>query len=521
MNPDPRIVEALRSVFHQIVPEVILGLTACVLFLGATFRADRHFWAAVALGGLCLAGVGLYTQPHVSTEAIRSSAYIGSLLVDGVALWTRVIALATGVILVFLSWNEVPHEQSGEYHGCLLLIAAGLCLTGSANDLITLFLALELISIPTYVLLYLPRSDKAAQEAAMKYFLLSIFASGLMLFGFSYLYGLTGTTNMSALTAALAQGKQAGLTGLVAVALVLVMAGLGFRITAVPFHFYAPDVYQGTTPAAAGLLAFVPKVAGFVALLRILGYSTFDLHGRAEIFRSLALDMEIANLLWILAAVTMTIGNILALLQDNLKRMLAYSGVAHAGYMLMGTAVAPYLHGGQATRSLPAGIEAIQFYLIAYGAMTVGAFAVLAYLSTPTRPVENVDDLAGLSRSHPGIALLTALFLFSLIGIPLTAGFWGKLLIFLGALAEEGGWRFRLLAVIGAINAAIAAWYYLRVVTVMYLRTPIKPLERKCAWPGLAALWLCAALTLGIGIYPWPLLSFSTDNFQLPIFAAP
>jgi NADH-quinone oxidoreductase subunit N len=295
----------------------------------------------------------------------------------------------------------------------------------------------------------------------------------------------------------------------------MVVAGLGFRITAVPFHFYAPDVYQGTTTGMAALLAFVPKVAGFAALLRVLGFLPAYLGGAPG-----AMGEQVPVLLWIMAAVTMSLGNILALLQDNVKRLLAYSSVAHAGYMLIGLAVAPRLAG--APGEAVGGVEALLFYLIAYGAMTVGAFAVLHYLSTPERPVESVDDLAGLGKSHPGVALLMVLFLFSLIGIPLTGGFMGKFLLFFDAmglsssapglsdaartqLAEQAR-LYRLLALIGAVNAAIGAWYYLRIASVMYLREGIEPLPRAKPAPVLGAIWACALLTLALGIYPTPVV---------------
>jgi NADH-quinone oxidoreductase subunit N len=294
------------------------------------------------------------------------------------------------------------------------------------------------------------------------------------------------------------------------VVLVTVVAGLGFRITAVPFHFYAPDVYQGTPTVAAALLAFVPKVAGFVALVRVFGFLWVGQTGTVGLF----LGEQVPMLFFILAAVTMFLGNVLGLLQDNLKRLLAYSSVAHAGYMLIGLAVAPDLHGTDTA----GGIDAVLFYLVAYGAMTIGAFAILAYLSTPQRPVDMMDDLAGLSRSHPGVALLMAFFLFSLIGIPLTAGFAGKFVLFFGALAvpprPEHPWLFRILALIGVINAAIGAWYYLRIIAVMYLRNPIKPLENPRSWPGLVTLWLCALVTLVLGVYPKPLLRLSHDAAQ-------
>jgi NADH-quinone oxidoreductase subunit N len=285
----------------------------------------------------------------------------------------------------------------------------------------------------------------------------------------------------------------------------------------VPFHFYAPDVYQGTATPAAALLAFVPKVAGFIALLRVLGFIGIDPRTSG-----LTLGNETPVFLWILAAFTMSLGNVLALLQTNLKRLLAYSSVAHAGYMLVALAAAHRVQASDKMAGLSGlgGVPAVLFYLIAYGGMTVGAFAVLAYLSTPERPVENEDDLAGLSRSHPGLALMMTLFLFSLIGIPLTAGFVGKLLIFLGALSVEGDRAifYRELALLMALNAAIGAWYYLRIVTKMYLHTPIKPLEPAGvgrSWPILAALWICTILTLGLGL-PNPL-----TNRIIQIAAAP
>jgi NADH-quinone oxidoreductase subunit N len=514
---DANVYNALVNVFPRIIPEIVLGVGACVLFLGGTWRANRHLWGVVALLALVGSGVALWLTPH-GPETNAAAPYVAPLTFDGLALLIKVISLVGGAVLVLASWDEVPDDQAADYHASILIIVAGLCFTGAANELITLFLALELVSIPTYVLLYLPRVDTTAQEAAMKYFLLSIFSSALTLFGFSYLYGLGGTTNLPALAEALTRGGQAGGGGLPAVAmiaLVMVVAGLGFRITAVPFHFYAPDVYQGTTSAAAGLLAFVPKVAGFAALLRVLGYVLSGVGVPGSM-----LGNQVPVLLWIMAAVTMSLGNVLALLQDNVKRLMAYSSVAHAGYMLIGLAVAPLLAGS--SKGFTGGVEAVLFYLVAYGAMTVGVFAILSYLSTRDRPVETVDDLAGLGVSQPGAALLLVLFLFSLIGLPLTAGFWGKVLLFSGALGlspdpektspeqlvqlREQAHLFQVLALVGVINAAIGAWYYLRIAAVMFLRQPPPhPLPKAKPGPVLAAIWACAFITLVVGIYPDPL----------------
>jgi NADH-quinone oxidoreductase subunit N len=526
VNASKELVTALTGYFPYLIPEAVLGVAACVLFLGGTWRASRNLWGGVALIALALAGLALslggptveatqerrgelrnQADPTVEDQRqLDAAIYSAPVLPTRLALLFKVIALVGGAVLVLFTWNEMPADQAADYHACLLIIVAGLCLTGAANELVTLFLALELISIPTYVLLYLPRVDPPAQEAALKYFLLSIFSSALLLFGFSYLYGLAGTTNLPALAKALAPSEGKGSPpGVALVALVMVVAGLGFRITAVPFHFYAPDVYQGTTTGVAALLAFLPKAAGFVALVRVLGFVTPA--------AGPVLAEQVPVLLWIMAAVTMSLGNVLALLQDNLKRLLAYSSVAHAGYMLIGLAVTPRLAG--APGAPLGGVEAVLFYLVAYSAMTVGAFAVLHHLSTPGRPVDTVDDLAGLGRSHPGLALVMVLFLFSLIGIPLTAGFLGKLWVFLGALSVPAGESpalleqkrlFIVLALIGAINAAVGAWYYLRIAAVMYLRDPIRPLPETRARPVLVAIWACALLTLGFGVYPAPLL---------------
>jgi NADH-quinone oxidoreductase subunit N len=513
VKPDPEVVSAITNAFTLIWPEAILTFVACVLFLGGTRshtvvweRWSRHLWAAVALAGLAAAIVALLIGPGPQT-ASRTTLVSSPLVLDRLAFSVKAIALVGGAVLVLFSWDGVPAEWAAEYHACLLLITAGLCLTGAANELVILFLALELISIPTYVLLYLARHDRDAQEAAMKYFLLSIFSSALLLFGFSYLYGLAGTTNIPALMTALAGAGPTALPSVALVAVVMVVAGLGFKITAVPFHYYAPDVYQGTTAAAAAVLAFMPKAAGFIALLRLLGFVTPE-----SLLRATVSIAQLPTLLLILAVATMTLGNILALLQDNLRRLLAYSSVAHAGYMLIGLAAASAR--GPGDKQGLAGIDAVLFYLVAYGAMTIGAFAVIAYLNAPERPVENVEDLAGLSRGQPGMALLLALFLFSLIGIPFTAGFVGKMLLFQGALAVpsvadnaavDQAQRFRILALIGAVNAAIGGWYYLRIVMMVYLRDPMRRVQSARSWPGLAAIWTCAVVTVLFGVYPEPL----------------
>jgi NADH-quinone oxidoreductase subunit N len=537
---NPNLLTALTGFVPYLVPEMILGAAACVLFIGGTLRAHRHLWGGVALAALLAAGLVLLLNPlphYESFYAAEVVRYAGPVVLDRLALLVRALAIAGGIILVLFCWDAAPEKRVADYHACLLLMVAGMGLSGAANELITLFLALELTSIPTYLILYLGKGrqiedglDAPAQEAALKYFFLSVLSSALTLFGFSYLYGLSGTTNLPGLAEAFRRAGQTGaieelapspLVGMGMIALVMVVAGLGFRITAFPFHFYAPDVYQGTTTANAGVLAFVPKVAGFAALVRVLGF-VWPALSRQTFTASLSLPIlsdQLPVLLWIMAVVTMTVGNVLGLLQDNLRRLLAYSSVAHAGYMLIGLAVAPRLL--TAPDAIVDGVDAVFFYLAAYGAMTLGAFAVLEYLSTSGQPAERMEDLAGLSRRRPGMALLMVLFLFSLIGIPATAGFMGKFLLFAGALdvpanvevaaSLEQRKLFIALAVLAAVNAAIGAWYYLRIAAVMYLREPppsVLPTaaKRERSWPVLAAVWLCAVLTLGIGVRPAPLM---------------
>jgi NADH-quinone oxidoreductase subunit N len=504
MNPQQAAVQL--HAFGLMVPEMLLALAACVVFVGGTFTSSRDRWAIVSLIAIVAAAIALAYTP-VTAPGTATDIGPGPLVNDVLAALVRWLAILGGIVLVVLGWSEVHDDFAAEYFGCQLVIIAGLMLTAMANDLVVLFLALELVSIPTYVLLYLPRVSANAQEAAAKYFLLSVLSSGLLLFGFSYLYGMVGTTSMPAIVATLGHQPYGLLPPVVLVALVTIVAGMGFRITAVPFHYYAPDVYQGGPTAVVALLAFVPKAAGFTVLVRLLGlvWSGSEHTGPA-------LGDQAAVLLWIISVVTMTLGNVMALLQHNVKRLLAYSSIAHSGYMLIGLTIA-YPAASIADWGLQSrGVAATLFYLLAYAAMTVGAFGVLSYLSTPERPIETEDDLRGLSESRPAVAGLMALFLFSLIGIPLTGGFAGKLLLVWNALADRGDYAslLRWLAIIAIVNSAIGAFYYLRILAGMYLQTSARPPEARRNRPVLAALCFCAAATIYLGIMPGALVERAT-----------
>jgi len=494
----------LFDLFKHLGPEMTLIVFACVLFVAGLFRADRAAWSLLAVAGILAAFFVLAISPRPQVLS-GDSVFAVPLVFDALGNFTRVLALSTGIILVLLAWDEVPERHVADHHACLLVIIAGVNLVGCSNDLVTLFLALEMISIPTYILLYLPKHDDAAQEAAIKYFLLSVFSSAILLFGFSYLFGLTGTTNIAAILQTLHNAEEIKASqGLAQIAMLTIAAGLGFRITAVPFHFYAPDVFQGTSTSGAAFLSFVPKVAGFIAILRVFGF-VLPAGVTTPAERSLVglgLSDQVPILFWFLAALTMTIGNLLALLQDNLKRLIAYSGIAHAGYMLIAVASAPYLSGPDSATS---GVAAVLFYLVAYGTMTLGVLALVLMLHRDERPVENIDDLAGLAQSHPYLAILTTALLLSLIGFPLTMGFTGKFLIFFGAMAAQGPthlWLYPTLAVIGVVNAAIGAWYYLRIIAVMYLRASVKPIETPGTITCLIALIVCVIFTVALSVPP-------------------
>jgi NADH-quinone oxidoreductase subunit N len=473
------MIETLQAVS----PEVLLVALASVMYVAGPFVDwPVRRWYVCALLGLALAGVTLVVcawQVPIERPLLVAN--------DPLARFGTALALLTGVAMLMLSTRLPERETAGEYFASLLLVVVGGMLVAAAQELIVLFLGLELISIPTYVLLYLARQDASGQEAASKYFFLSVFSSALFLYGMSLIYGAVGTTHLADIrdsSSAIAPGAT------VLIAVTMLMAGLAFKMAAVPLHFYAPDVYQGTATMTAALLAWAPKAAGVWALLRIVVEALPSSHGHA------------AWLLWLLAAATMTVGNIMGLLQDNLRRLLAYSGVAHAGYLLIGVGVAcaggePFLTAGA--------VESVAFYLIVYAAMTLGAFAAIAYLDSRERPVENVADLAGLARTHPVLAAAIATLMIGLTGIPITAGFWGKLALFAGAVICPAP-GFLWLAVIGVVNAAISSYYYLRVIGAMYMRDAERPVQPAGGRSALAVALVGAALTLVIGVWPSPFL---------------
>lgn len=492
--------DVLRQTLLLLLPELlILTVGTAMMTAGAFVRLPRLVWSVASAVTLVVALVVLLA---VHGEAV--DPYTAVAVNDPLSWYGRLVFLLTGGILLAMACDQVDNARAAEFFGALLLIFAGAMIVAAANEIVLMFVGLELVSIPTYLLLYLPRRTEVTQEAATKYFYLSIFSSALALYGLAFLYGLVGVSNLKALAYLAHTAPGVPQLQFAVIAVLFVTAGLGFRVAAVPFHFYAPDVYQGSPTVLAALLAWVPKGVGFVALLRLL----------AAIFcGGNAVASKAVILAWIIAVVTMTLGNTVALLQDNLKRLLAYSSIAHAGYLMVGLTVA--FRNDPSTVAAFLGGQGILFYLVVYALMTLGAFAVILALDSPERPVETVDDFSGLGRTHPLYALAMALCLFSLAGVPPMAGFWGKFYVFASAFAaspdDESG-MFTLLAVIGVLNAAIGAYYYLRIVVVMYLRpAPERPVQPRRRWPIAAAVGVCAGLSLFFGLYAQPITRASRE----------
>ncbi len=504
--------------------EIVLVAAALAIFMGGAFSAAQKIWAPIALGAVALAAVSLWScggnerymeqtgaadliaHAHgaaiTSTEVVRAIAtFVKNTPVqpDALATYGRWLALALGAVMVLMAWRPLATGGTPEYLGCLLLIVAGLMLVASAANIVLLFIGLELISIPTYILLSLGRRDPASQEAAAKYFYLSVLASAISLYGFSFLYGVTGTMQITMFPHA-SLFPSAGFD-LGKVAMVLILAGLCFRVTAAPFHFYAPDVYQGTIHANAGMLSVLPKAAGLVAMVRLVVLGMPDMGPYAW------------KIVMAISLLTMTLGNLLALWQDNVRRLMAYSSIANAGYMLIGLSVA--LATG-AVGGYWDGIGAMFFYLCVYGAATLGVFAVLAYLGRQRQQIESVEELAGLGRIRPAMAAALAVCLFSLAGVPPAAGLWGKLLLFGSALnVNVGGGPLRpwfvTLAVVGVLNAAVAAYYYLRIIGLMYFREPLAAPRAEGGRGSYIAALLCSLVVLVLGFYPGPLMKGCVD----------
>ena len=470
-----------------IAPAAVLAITGFVLMLLDLLppRGRREHLAFVGLAGVVMALVAA-----ILLWGSDVTGFQGMAVLDNLSLFaTLVIGYATGLVLLeSIDYLKRRGMESGEFYILVLFAAAGMAIMAGANDLIVVFLGLETMSLALYVLAGFFRTEIQAGEASMKYFLLGAFASGFFLYGIALIYGATASTNLDKIGAAVKAG--AGRDPLLLIGFALLLVGFGFKISAVPFHMWTADVYEGAPTSVTAFIATGSKVAAFAALLRLLLEALRPLQG------------EWTWLFWVLAVLSMTLGNIVALAQQNLKRMLAYSSIAHVGYMLVGIVAGGGLGGGS-----------VLFYLLVYTFTTAGAFGVILLLERRGEEAVGIGDTAGLATRSPLAALALAIFLLSLVGIPPTAGFVGKFYLFGAAVRSGYIW----LAVIGVLNSAAAAYYYLRIIVSMYMREPEgTPAVIMPSFAGALAVAVALWGVIQLGIFPAPLFDLA-QSAVLPL----
>jgi NADH-quinone oxidoreductase subunit N len=481
----------LTANLAKILPLVIVIVWACALLLVDLFiPKERKAWTAIlaAVGMLIAMGFSI-AQTGINTEAFE-----GMIQVDGFGQFLTILVLGSGLVAVMLSYDYLTRLdiQHGEYYVLLMFSISGMILMALAADLIVIFLALELLSIPLYVLAGFARPRPESEEAAIKYFLLGAFASGFLVYGVAIVFGATGYTGLNDIFQAVQSGS-VDLT-LLAVGAALVLVGLGFKVAAVPFHMWTPDVYQGAPSSVTAFMAVGAKVGGFAALMRIFVSS----------FGVLAVDFT--GVLWGLAALTMILGNVVAIAQKNIKRMLAYSSIAQAGYILM--ALVPY---GQED-VIGGAIAAALFYLLAYAFMNFAAWAVVITLEKAEGKGLEIQDYSGLGRKYPILAAIMTISMLSFTGVPPTLGFVGKFYLFRAVV--DGG--FVGLALIGVLTSLVSAYYYLRVVVNMYMRSGDPAVQRN-NWVYLTAVTAGIAIIV-LGIFSLPLLTWAA-NATMSVFS--
>jgi NADH-quinone oxidoreductase subunit N len=470
-----------------ILPELLIVTAACIVFvLDPGLRAsdkDGLVWLSLGTLAVCM---GL-TASQIQAPA---TIFSGLVVIDAYgAFWKLLLYFVTG-LTILLSHSYLKEERLyfGEYYGFVLLSLSGMMVMVSSADLLTLYLGTELMSLSLYVMAGLKRSEPRSLEASAKYFVLGAFSSGILLYGISLLYGATGSTRLPEIAAAIS-GRNLD-DPLLLFATILLTVGFGFKLAVVPFHMWTPDVYQGAPTSVTAFMAVASKAASFGAFLRVF----------MEGLGGLKANWSAMFLLLCLA--TLILGNILALVQTNVKRMLAYSSIAHAGYALIGVVATGHMGNSS-------GIASVLLYLSLYAFMTFGAFAIVAMLRKGGIEGENIDDFTGLAKRHPVAALLMLIFMVSLAGIPPTAGFIGKLYVFMSAVEAGLPW----LAAVALIFAVISAYYYLRLVMVMYMREPSdlsSTSPRMVMTPALSIVLACAVAGVVIfGIYPNPLVNFA------------
>jgi NADH-quinone oxidoreductase subunit N len=475
--------------WHALAPEIVLAVGINLVLLIDLWLEESKKWLMATLSGFVLlaAFVPVVTLAVVGDDV--RAMFDGRYVVDQYSLILKALFLLVGYVVVLLSQTELEEGgyYQGEYYVLLLVSILGMVMMASSRDLVSIFVALELLSIPAYMMAAWRKRDRKSNEAGVKYYLLGVFATGVLLFGMSYLYGTTGTTKLTEIGAALG----GDLLALQVIGVVFVIAGFGFKVSAVPFHTWAPDTYEGAPLPVTAFLSVASKAAGFVAIVSLLYLA---LYPAKDVYQPL---------IWVLAALTMTVGNVMALRQTNIVRMLAYSSVSQGGFILMPLAV---MATGEAAE---AALKTVVIYLLIYAFSNLGAFAVVIAVSRKTGS-GSIASLGGLMSYAPGLAMLMTLFLVSLTGVP-PFGIWIAKLQAFKTLLDAGSTAAYVLAVIAAVNTVIAAAYYMKVLREMWMKpapdgdtAPIVAPQ-----PVAAALGICAAGTMVLGILPGLVLRFA------------
>ena len=480
--------------WHALAPDLVVVGVLCLVLVADLLLPDDRRGVLPSLAGLGLLGA-LIPVLTLAVDGADRTMFGGAYAVDNFALVLKALFLVAGYVTVLLSTNYIAEGDyaEGEYYFLLLSSILGMTVMASARDLITIFVALEMLSIPAYLLAGWRKHDRKGNEAGVKYYLMGVFATGVLLYGMSLLYGVAGTTQLAGIAEALAAPGES--VPVITLAVVFVVAGFGFKVSAVPFHTWAPDTYEGAPTPITAFLSVSSKAAGFVALLQlvVIGFA-----GQAEVVRPL---------MWVLSVLSMTIGNVVALRQTNLVRMLAYSGISQAGFILAPMAVVGQIGGDTLT--------SVVTYLLIYAAMNLGAFAVVMAVARKTGSAE-ISTFGGLFNYAPSLAVLMTVFLFSLAGIPPLAGWLAKFVAFRAVINADTGWAYTL-AVVMAVNSVIALAYYANVAKEMWMNpapdgdeTPVRvPVSLS------AALTITAALTLAFGVTQW-----ATDLGDMANFVA-
>jgi NADH-quinone oxidoreductase subunit N len=462
--------------FLPALPEIALAIAAMALLLIGVFRGEGSARFVSWLAVLVLIGILLLAARF---DGERHTGFYGMFITDPFALFMKVLVLVGSAVSIVMAmrFNDDHRIARFEYPVLVLLATTGMMVMVSANDLITLYLGLELQSLALYVVASFDRDSVRSSEAGLKYFVLGALSSGMLLYGASMIYGFSGTTSFEVLAKVLT-GAGAPSAGLV-IGIVFVIVGLAFKVSAVPFHMWVPDVYEGAPTPVTAFFAVAPKMAAIALFMRFL-IEPFG--GALSEWRQVIVFLSIAS---------MILGSVAAIAQSSIKRMMAYSSIGHIGYALIGLAVAT-----------PSGIRGVLVYMAIYLFMNIGTFAVILSMRQQGKMLEGINDLAGLSRTQPGLALALAIFMFAMAGIPPTAGFFSKLYIFLSAIdAHLNG-----LAVIGVVTSVVGAFYYLRVVKVMYFDEPVGAFDRPVAVELKAVLIVTAVATMFFFLLPDPVV---------------